>query len=96
MSFYKQNSELITVNISGAWDPSIRIEPPAILPADKKLKQKMPEKFEEVCDFEHKMAAAAAAGIAHFRERGSGIKTFHFGKEIMCFCRQMSFKKLLN
>jgi hypothetical protein len=33
---------------SGAWDPSIRIEPPAILPSDKKHKQKTPEKFEEV------------------------------------------------
>ena len=32
----------------GAWDPSIRIEPPALLPADKKHKQKLPEKFEEV------------------------------------------------
>lgn len=34
--------------LPGAWDPSIRIEPPAILPADKKSKQKKPEKFEEV------------------------------------------------
>ena len=34
--------------ISGAWDPSIRIEPPNIVPENKKHKNKAPEKFEEV------------------------------------------------
>ncbi len=46
------NNECLNYNYvnssTGAWDPSIRIEPPDILPADKKHKQKIPEKFEEV------------------------------------------------
>ena len=41
-------SILVIKKISGAWDPSIRIEPPNIVPENKKHKNKAPEKFEEV------------------------------------------------